>query len=115
MNTFVQHIHSIAQSIRDFFDDSSDDFSGGACQLVGANPLPWQPLKDSPLSPKNLYLHRYALPQYLVANQSGMGTIEVVLILVVLIALVLVFKDNITKLLDTILGEINTNAAKVWN
>lgn len=40
MNTFVQHIHSIAQSIRDFFDDSSDDFSGGACQLVGANPLP---------------------------------------------------------------------------
>ena len=34
---------------------------------------------------------------------------------VVLIALVLVFKDNITKLLDTILGEINTNAAKVWN
>lgn len=115
MNTFVQRIHSIAQSIREFFDDSSDDFSGGACQLIGANPLPWQPLKDSPLSPKNLYLHRYVLPQYLIANQSGMGTIEVVLILVVLVALVVVFKKNISSLLDTILGKINTSAAQVWS
>ena len=47
-------------------------------------------------------------------DDSGMGTIEVVLILVVLIALVLIFKDRITALLKGVFTQIEGNAASVY-
>ncbi len=49
------------------------------------------------------------------ADESGMGTIEVVLILVVLIALVIVFRGRIKALLETIMGQIETDAKSVYN
>lgn len=51
---------------------------------------------------------------YLMCDESGIGVIEVVLILVVLIALVLIFKDRITRLLGTIFDQINSSASDVW-
>ncbi len=46
-------------------------------------------------------------------EEDGMGTVEVVLIIVVLIALVALFKDVIKSVVDTILKKIKTNANKI--
>lgn len=47
-------------------------------------------------------------------DDSGMGTIEVVLILVVLIALVIIFKGKIQQLLNDVFNQIDTDAKKVY-
>ena len=47
-------------------------------------------------------------------DESGLGTIEVVLILVVLIGLVIIFKKQITTLLEAIFKQINTKAKEVY-
>ncbi len=47
-------------------------------------------------------------------GEDGIGTIEVVLILVVLIGLVIVFKTQINKLLTGIFSEINKQAKEVY-
>lgn len=46
-------------------------------------------------------------------EEDGMGTVEIVLIIVVLIALVAIFKDSIKKVVETILKKISTNANKI--
>ena len=43
-------------------------------------------------------------------DESGVGVIEVVLILVVLIGLVIIFKNQINKLLETIFKQINSQS-----
>ena len=48
-----------------------------------------------------------------VKEEEGMGTVEVVLIIVVLIALVAIFKDSIKKVVETILKKVSTNANKI--
>ena len=69
---------------------------------------------------KNFYL-RY-LKQKLaksfksyIDDEEGAGVIELVLILVVLIGLVLVFKDKIGVLLNNIFGNINSSADAIYN
>lgn len=47
-------------------------------------------------------------------EEDGVGVIEVVLILVVLIGLVIVFKDQINKLLQDIFKEINSQSKEVY-
>ena len=47
-------------------------------------------------------------------NEVGVGVIEVVLILVVLIGLVIVFKEQINKLLTGVFSEINKQAKEVY-
>ena len=44
-----------------------------------------------------------------------MGVVEVVLIIVVLVAMVIIFKDQITALVETIWESINKNAKKVYS
>ncbi len=46
-------------------------------------------------------------------EEEGMGTVEIVLIIVVLIALVALFKDGIKKVVETIIKTITTNANKI--
>lgn len=48
-------------------------------------------------------------------DESGVGVIEVVLILVVLIGLVIIFKNQINKLLETILKQINSQSKEVYS
>ena len=48
-----------------------------------------------------------------IKEEDGMGTLEIVLIIVVLIALVAIFKDSIKKLVESILKKITTNANKI--
>lgn len=47
-------------------------------------------------------------------NEDGVGVIEIVLVLVVLIGLVLIFKGNIGKLLKNIFKEINKKSKEVY-
>ena len=47
-------------------------------------------------------------------EEDGVGVIELVLILVVLIGLVIVFKKNINTLLESIFKQINSSAKQVY-
>ena len=47
-------------------------------------------------------------------NEDGVGVVEIVLVLVVLIGLVLIFKGNIGKLLNNIFKEINKKSKEVY-
>ena len=49
------------------------------------------------------------------ANEDGVGVVEIVLVLVVLIGLVLIFKGNISKLMNNIFKEINKKSKEVYN
>lgn len=55
-----------------------------------------------------------ALKRFL-KEEDGMGVVEVVLIIVVLVAMVIIFKDQITALVETIWESINKNAKKVYS
>ncbi len=48
-----------------------------------------------------------------IKEEDGMGVVEVILIIVVLIALVAVFKTQISSLVNTILDKITKNAKKI--
>ena len=48
------------------------------------------------------------------ADESGISTIELVLILVVLVGLVIVFKSQINTLLENIFNAINSSASEVY-
>ena len=48
-----------------------------------------------------------------VTEEDGVGVVEVILILVVLITLVLIFKDRITALAGDILDKVEKEAGKV--
>lgn len=47
-------------------------------------------------------------------EEDGIGTIEVVLLLVVIIGLILIFKKQIQALLDSIFKEINKQTKEVY-
>ena len=47
-------------------------------------------------------------------QEEGVGVIEIVLILVVLIGLVIIFKTQITKLLENIFKEIESQSKEVY-
>lgn len=48
-------------------------------------------------------------------DESGMGVVEIILIIVVLIALVMIFKEQITTLVNNIWKSINQDAKKIYS
>lgn len=50
-----------------------------------------------------------------VKEEDGMGVVEVILIIVVLVAMVLIFKEQISALVQTIWTAINKDAKKVYS
>ena len=48
-----------------------------------------------------------------IMDEDGVGVVELILILVVLIAMVLIFKDKLSTLINTIFSKINTEAGKI--
>lgn len=48
-------------------------------------------------------------------DESGMGTIEVILIIVVLVGLVIVFKKEIGGLVNEVVAKIKSDAQTVYN
>ena len=49
-----------------------------------------------------------------VNDESGMGVVEIILIIVVLIAMVIIFKEQITELVNNIWKSINDSAKKIY-
>lgn len=47
-------------------------------------------------------------------EEDGMGVVEVILIIVILISLALLFKTQITTLVNNILKKITTQAGKIY-
>lgn len=46
-------------------------------------------------------------------EEDGMGTVEIILIIVVLVGLVVVFKDQITKIVDNLFEKISDQTGKI--
>ena len=46
-------------------------------------------------------------------DERGIGTVEMILILVVLIALVLIFKEQLTDLVNTIFEKISSQSCRI--
>lgn len=46
-------------------------------------------------------------------DEDGMGVVEVILIIVVLIGLVVIFKKQLTAIVKTIFTKISTNASSI--
>lgn len=49
-----------------------------------------------------------------IRDESGMGVVEIILIIVVLIAMVFIFKEQITTLVNNIWESINSGAKKIY-
>lgn len=49
----------------------------------------------------------------LMREEDGMGTVEVILIIVVLVGLVILFKNQITKIVNSIFNKITSQTGKV--
>lgn len=47
-------------------------------------------------------------------DQKGIGTVEMILILVVLIGLVIIFKSQLTTLVNNIFGEITRKSTSIY-
>ena len=47
------------------------------------------------------------------SSEAGMGVVEVILIIVVLIGLVIIFQTNLKGVVSTIFSTIETNAGKI--
>ena len=47
-------------------------------------------------------------------EEDGMGVVEIVLITVVLIGLVIIFKSQITSLVNKLLSKMTSQANKIW-
>ena len=46
-------------------------------------------------------------------NQDGFGTVEMVMLLLVLVGLVLIFKDKVSELVNSIFKNITSQAGKL--
>lgn len=47
------------------------------------------------------------------SNESGIGVVEIILILVILIGLVLIFKDEISQIVQNALDAISSNSGEI--
>jgi Flp pilus assembly pilin Flp len=50
-----------------------------------------------------------------IREEDGIGVVEIILILVILIGLVLIFKNQIEELVNNILESITSNSEKIYN
>lgn len=49
----------------------------------------------------------------LICEEDGMGTVEVILIIVVLVGLVIIFKEQITKIVSNLFDKITAETGKI--
>lgn len=49
----------------------------------------------------------------LIKDESGMGVVEIVLIIIVLVGLVILFKSKITALVNTLLSKMSSQAKQI--
>ena len=56
---------------------------------------------------------RAKLELFMLQENAGMGTVEVILLIVVLIGLVVIFKGQITKLVEEICDKVTIQAGRI--
>lgn len=49
----------------------------------------------------------------LLTEEEGMGTVEIILIIVVLVGLVIIFKEQITQIVQSIFSKITSQTKKI--
>lgn len=49
----------------------------------------------------------------LLTEEEGMGTVEIILIIVVLVGLVIIFKEQITAIVESIFSKITKQTSKI--
>ncbi|MCM1569459.1 MAG: hypothetical protein NC081_08435 [Roseburia sp.] len=49
----------------------------------------------------------------LLIEEEGMGTVEIILIIVVLVGLVIIFKEQITKIVNSIFKKISSQTSQI--
>lgn len=49
----------------------------------------------------------------LLTEEEGMGTVEIILIIVVLVGLVIIFKEQITDIVESIFSKITKQTSKI--
>lgn len=69
-----------------------------------------QDVELEPVSGGNLWKELFCWNK---GDNRGVGVVEIILILVVLIALVVIFKDQLTDLVSDLLDSITRNAKKI--
>ena len=69
---------------------------------------------------KKIYLHAVngfaeikSRSRNVLSGEEGMGTVEVILIILVLIGLVIIFKNQLTSLVQTIFSKITSQAGSI--
>ena len=69
---------------------------------------------------KKIYLHAVngfveikSRIRNVLSGEEGMGTVEVILIILVLIGLVIIFKNQLTSLVQTIFSKITSQAGSI--
>lgn len=62
---------------------------------------------------KETIKRKIAYGLFVLQNQEGISTIEILLILVVLIAIVLIFKNQLVDLVNTIFDKITSESAGI--
>lgn len=71
-------------------------------------------MKEKMRNVKNFMERKWLEARYFIADSNaGMGTVEIILIIVVLIGLVIIFKGQITELVNDIFDKITSQANKV--
>lgn len=61
---------------------------------------------------RKIMLHLKTVRQFL-TEEDGMGTVEVILIIVVLVGLVVIFKEKITDIVNSIFTKITNQTKKI--
>lgn len=70
-------------------------------------------IKNIPINAVQLLRRLRRRVETCLSNQDGFGTVELVLLLLVLVGLVLIFKDKVSALVTSIFGKITTQAGKI--
>ena len=51
--------------------------------------------------------------KYFIAEEDGMGVVEIILIIIVLIGLVIIFKKQLVSLVNTIMSKMTSQANQI--
>lgn len=60
-----------------------------------------------------MHMNKLKTFQQFLAEEDGMGTVEVILIIVVLVGLVIIFKEKITEIVNSIFSKITSQTKKI--
>ncbi|GMK39352.1 hypothetical protein PCCS19_24060 [Paenibacillus sp. CCS19] len=51
----------------------------------------------------------------LLKSEEGLGTVEIILIIAVIVTVVLIFKDKISEMIESLMGKADTETDKVFS